>query len=66
MFPKGISEVEAKTILKEKGLEVSLLESENAVNHMLVGTIRERKKVWTIGISILDGKVVGHSVNITN
>lgn len=65
-FPKGISEAEAMKIMNEIGAEVSLLESEGAINHMLVGTISDGDAEWMIGVSIMDDVVSGHSVNITS
>ena len=66
MFPKGISEAEAASRLKEIGLEVSLLENEKWSNHMLVGSIREGGTEWTIGLSIMNGVVSFQSVNLTS
>ena len=48
------------------GAEVSLLKTEGAVNHMLVGTMASGNAEWMIGVSIMDGVVSGHSVNITS
>lgn len=65
-FPQGISESEAKKIMDDIGAEVSLLKTEGAVNHMLVGTIASGNAEWMIGVSIMDGVVSGHSINITS
>jgi hypothetical protein len=65
-FPQGISESEAKKIMGDIGAEVSLLKTEGAVNHMLVGTMASGNAEWMIGVSIMDGVVSGHSVNITS
>jgi hypothetical protein len=65
-FPKGVSEAEVLKIMDGFGAEVSRLESEGAINHMVVGTISEGDAQWMIGVSIMDGVVTGHSVNITS
>ena len=65
LFPVGIPESQAVDIFNENGLEISLLETDHTSNHMVVGTIKEGKSEWTIGVSIMNGKVIGHSVNIT-
>jgi len=65
LFPEGISESEAVQILKDLGADVSKLEKPSYVNHMLVGTMSEGDTEWMIGVSIMDGTVSGHSVNIS-
>lgn len=65
IVPVGTTEQDAATRLKSIGLECSLIESEGAVNHLLVGTQKRGALTWRFGLSIADGKVDRHSVTIS-
>lgn len=65
LIPRGTSEARAKQILQQRGFHLSQLDADPAANHLLVGTLAQRKHTWLVGIVIVDGRVVACSVTIT-
>ena len=64
LLPKGTPEARATKILQSKGFHVSRLNSDNATNHLLVGTCTKQNHTWLVGVVIVEGRVVVCSVTI--
>ena len=65
LIPNGTSEARAKKILQRRGFHLSQLDSNPAANHLLVGTLTQRKHTWLVGVVIIDERVVACSVTVT-
>ena len=65
LFPKGTSEARAKRIFHDKGFTLSRLDSQPAMDHLLVGTCSRGKYTWLVGVVIVEGRVVASSVTVT-
>jgi len=64
LLPKGTLEARATTVLQARGFHVSRLNSDTAVNHLLVGTCTHENHTWLVGVVIVNGRVAACSVTI--
>jgi hypothetical protein len=64
--PKGTSEAQAKKILRRRGFQLARLESDPAVNHLLIATCTRKNHTWLVGVVIVDAHVAACSVSVTN
>jgi hypothetical protein len=63
-LPKGTLEARATVILHARGFHVSRLHTDNAVNHLLVGSCTNEHHTWLVGVVIIKGRVAACSVTV--
>lgn len=65
LVPRGLAENRATDLLVGRGFAISRLTAGPATNRLLVATCVRDDRMWQIGIVIVDARVAGTSVTVT-
>lgn len=66
LIPKGTSESRAMKSLSARGFQLSRPSTDQAPNHLIIGSCAKDDFFWQVGLVIVDAKVAATSVKVSD
>lgn len=66
LIPRGMTDVQAKSRLSDRGFTLSRLSSDHATNHLIIATCTRGDHMWQVGLIVIDARVTATSVTVTD
>jgi hypothetical protein len=66
LIPRGTSESRAMKVLSARGFQLSRPSTDQALNHLIIGSYARDDWYWQVGVVIVDAKVAATSVRISD
>ena len=66
LIPKGTSEAQAMKRLSARGFQLSRHSTDQAPNHLIVGSCAKDDFFWQVGLVVIDAKVAATGVKVSD